>query len=189
MDVLAHALWAGLGVALARRRWAVPRRTAALTVAAAAAPDLPHLLPIAGWALTGRGTWASIKDYVYAMPGQEPALPASVESLTHHLHCITHSAVIALVVTLLAWACLRRLWIPLLGWWSHIVIDVFTHSTDYYASPVLYPITREGFDGLAWNEPWFMVLNYTALLAGAVWLVRMRRAGAGDGPARPTSHR
>jgi hypothetical protein len=55
MDVLAHALWVGLGVALARRHWAgaVPRRTAALTVAAAVAPDLPHLLPIAGWCWSG----------------------------------------------------------------------------------------------------------------------------------------
>jgi hypothetical protein len=184
MDVLAHALWAGLGVALARRRWAtsVPRRTAALTVAAAVAPDLPHLLPIAGWVLVGQGTWASIKDYAYALPGQEPALPSSVESLTHHLHCIAHSAVIALVVTVLVWALLRRPWIPLFGWWSHIVIDVFTHSTDYYPSPVLYPLTREGFNGLAWNEPWFMVLNYAALLVGAVWLFWTRRARAAPRP-------
>jgi membrane-bound metal-dependent hydrolase YbcI (DUF457 family) len=51
----------------------------------------------------------------------------------------------------------RTLWIPLLGWWSHIVIDVFTHSADYYAVPVLYPFTERGFDGIAWITPWFMV--------------------------------
>jgi hypothetical protein len=39
------------------------------------------------------------------------------------------------------WAVRRTLWLPLLGWWSHIVIDVFTHSADYYAVPVLYPFT------------------------------------------------
>lgn len=98
--------------------------------------------------------------------------------MSHHLHCITHSAIVAGVITLLVWAWLRGLWIPLLGWWSHIVIDVFTHSADYYPSPVLYPITRAGFDGVAWNAPWFMVLNYAALTASYLWLFWTRRARA-----------
>ncbi len=59
----------------------------------------------------------------------------------------------------------HTLWIPLLGWRSHIVIDVFTHSADYYAAPVLYPITECGFNGIAWNTPWFMGLNYAVLAA------------------------
>jgi hypothetical protein len=170
MDILAHALWAGAGVALARRRWSLPTRTAALIVGLAVAPDGPHLLPIVGWAVFGTGTSTAVEGYAYALPGQEPVLPTTVELVSHHLHCITHSALIAAVVTLLVWAWTRRLWIPLLGWWSHIVIDVFTHSADYYPSPVLYPITRAGFDGVAWNTPWFMVLNYTALATTYLWL-------------------
>ena len=68
----------------------------------------------------------------------------------------------------------RRRWlIPLLGWWSHIVIDVFTHSADYYAVPVLYPFMDRGFDGIAWNTPWFMLVNYTAL--AAVWIFLWQR--------------
>jgi hypothetical protein len=34
----------------------------------------------------------------------------------------------------------------------------------------LYPITRQGFDGVAWNTPWFIVLNYAALVATYLWL-------------------
>lgn len=176
MDILAHALWAGAGVMLARRRWSVSPRTAALTVALAVAPDAPHLLPILGWSVFGDGSSAAVAGYTYAIPGQEPALPSMVEFLSHHLHCITHSAIIAAVLTLLMWAWMRRLWIPLLGWWSHIVIDVFTHSVDFYPSPVLYPITREGFDGVAWNAPWFMALNYAALAVTYLWLSWARRA-------------
>jgi len=54
------------------------------------------------------------------------------------------------------------------------VIDVFTHSADYYPSPVLYPITQRGFDGLAWNTPWFLALNYFVLCAvgGSLWRSR-----------------
>ena len=81
-----------------------------------------------------------------------------------------HSAVVAGAVTLLLWTIRQTLWVPLLGWWSHIVIDVFTHSADYYPSPVLYPITQRGFDGLAWNTPWFLVLNYVVLCTVGWWL-------------------
>jgi membrane-bound metal-dependent hydrolase YbcI (DUF457 family) len=70
----------------------------------------------------------------------------------------------------------RRFWIPLLGWWSHIAIDVFTHSAAYYPAPVLYPFSQRGFDGLAWNTPWFLGLNYVVLAAVslALWLSRRR---------------
>ena len=81
----------------------------------------------------------------------------------------------AAVATLLLWIWLRSLWVPLPGWWSHVVIDVFTHSVDYYPSPVLWPITRQGFDGVAWNTPLFMTLNYLALAATYLWLLRQRR--------------
>ena len=135
MDVFAHALWAGAGVMLAQRRWAVTSRTATATVSLAVAPDIPHLLPIVGWSVFGTGTAAPVEGYAIAVPG---------------------------------------LWIPLLGWWSHIVIDMFTHSADYYPSPVLWPITRQGFDGAAWNTPVFMTLNYLALAAVYLWLIRRR---------------
>ena len=67
----------------------------------------------------------------------------------------------------------------LLGWWSHIVVDVFTHPADYYPAPVLYPITQRGFDGLSWNTPWFLVLNYVALDMACLWLLRTRKANHG----------
>lgn len=28
---------------------------------------------------------------------------------------------------------------------------------------------------IAWNEPWFIAVNYAALLAAAVWLLRLRQ--------------
>jgi len=68
-------------------------------------------------------------------------------------------------VTLLVWFVHRQWLLPLLGWWSHIIINVFTHSKDYYPAPVLYPITYRGFDGIAWNTPIFMLLNYLLLAA------------------------
>ena len=141
----------------------------------AALPDVFHLLPIIGWWLLGDGSFAIVRAYAIAVPGQEPSISQLIALWSHHLHCVMHSALVAGAVTLLVWTIRRALWIALLGWWSHIVIDVFTHSADYYPSPVLYPITQRGFDGLAWNTPWFLVLNYVALCAVGWSLWRSRR--------------
>ncbi len=175
MDIFSHALWAGAGVGLAHRRWPIPWRTAAATVAMAAIPDLGHMLPVLGWSIFGDGSWVKLWAYAIELPSQQPVLPPLVELLSHHMHCILHSAIVAGAVTLGLWFVLHHLWIPLLGWWSHIVIDIVTHSADFYPSPVLYPITQRGFDGIAWNTPWFMVLNYTALLCTGVWLLTRAR--------------
>lgn len=170
MDILAHGLWAGIGIGLAQRRWALPRRTGVLTVAMALLPDLLQLLPMAGWALFSNEGVAALRGYLQALPNASFALPPAVERLVFHLHCAAHSAVVAGTATLILWAATRSFWLPLLGWWLHIVIDVFTHSAEFYPSPVLYPITQRGLDGVAWNTPWFMVVNYVALACAGTWL-------------------
>jgi LexA-binding, inner membrane-associated putative hydrolase len=175
MDILAHALWAGVGTTLASRRIPISRPAAVAIVGLAVLPDIIHLLPLLTWVIAGDGTMAILQAYVLAGPGQEPPLPPMVALLSHHLHCIMHSAVVAGLATLLLWLPQHRFWIPLAGWWSHIVIDIFTHSADFYPVPVLYPFTERGFDGLAWNEPWFLMLNYTALALCILGLLRTRR--------------
>jgi hypothetical protein len=180
MDIVAHGAWAGLGVAFACRRRPIPARTVAAVVALAVLPDLAQLLPLVGLAAS-RGDFHVLHAYATATPGSEPLLPPAVAFWSHHLHCVLHSAVAAAVVTALSWALMRTLWLPLLGWWSHVVIDVFTHSAEFYPSPVLYPFTYWGFDGVAWNAPWFMALNYGAIAAALVlWRVARRRAGRVD---------
>lgn len=118
--------------------------------------------------------------------GSESVFKARLNSLlkasTHHLHCVMHSAPVAALAALLEWAVRRTFWLPLPGWWPHIVIDVFTRSADYYAVPLLYPFTERGLDGLdgiAWVTPWFMVLNCPALALAGTWLRLRRRRSDG----------
>ncbi len=176
MDIFAHTLWVGAGIVAIGRHRPIAPRMAAATIALAAVPDVLHLLPIFGWWVFGEGSASALWAYAVAVPGSEPELPPSVAFWSHHLHCVAHSAIVAAALTLVIWAWRRMLWVPLLGWWSHIVIDVFTHSADYYAAPVLYPLTERGFDGLAWNTPWFMLLNYLLLAAAGLtlWFRRTR---------------
>lgn len=176
MDILAHTLWAGAGVVLLHRRKPIARRVAVATVALAALPDVFQMIPVLLWGLLGAGSFEAIRAFAISVPGQEPVLPSMVFVVSHTLHCSFHSALVASLVTLLVWRYKPLFLIPVLGWWSHIVIDVFTHSADYYASPVLYPLTERGFDGIAWNTPWFMVVNYLALAVVGMVLLGLRRS-------------
>ena len=169
MDVVAHGLWAAVMCRWCGRHQPIKRSTATWMMALAVAPDLVQLTPIVTAALTTPQGWSAMQAYFHALPRYEPVLPPTVELMAHHLHCAMHSALVAVVVTLLSWTFLRRLWLPLLGWWMHIVIDVFTHSADFYPSPVLYPVTQQGFDGWAWNDPWQLALNYG--LIAIFWIV------------------
>lgn len=132
---------------------------------------------MAAWNLLGDGSLPQLWHYAVALPGQEPNAPPMVTLLTHHLHCTFHSVIIAGFVSLVAWLALGRFLIPLFGWWSHILIDIPTHSANFYPSPVLYPITQSGFDGVAWNTPWFVAINYSALLIAGLYLIWSYRWG------------
>jgi hypothetical protein len=179
VDIVAHTLWAAAGAAVLQRRRPLSRSAVVVALVLAALPDVLHLLPIAGWWLFGDGSFGALRGYAAAVPGKEPGLPPLIQLWSHHLHCVMHSAPIAALVTVALWTVRRAFWLPLLAWWSHIVIDVFTHSADYYAVPVLYPFTERGFDGIAWTTPWFMALNYLALAAVGAWLLGGRRRADG----------
>ena len=168
MDMAAHALWVAAGVTWVGRHRPIGTPVKALAIGMAVVPDLLQAVPVLLWALfAGKGI-TSVAEFAVAGPGAQTTLPPLVGAWSHHLHCILHSAPIALFVstTTLFWR--PALWPILAAWWSHIVIDVLTHSTDFYPVPVLYPFTMAGFDGIPWNTPWFMALNYVAL--AAAWL-------------------
>lgn len=172
MDILAHGLWAAAGIKAAARRGRIARRPALWAIALAVLPDFGHALPVAAWSLFA-GAPGLFLDYALASPGSGPPLPDSVLFWSHHLHCVLHSGLVAAVVTLVLALFTGRFWLPLAGWWSHIVIDVFAHSRNFYPSPVFYPLSDWGYDGLAWNTPAFMIANYLAL--AVVWTLLLRR--------------
>ena len=173
MDVVAHALWAGAAATwVARRDARVGRRTIAATVALAVLPDL---LPIAPALVVSLGDTAPLQflyAHISAVPQSEPQMPAWAAGLAHHLHCVLHSVIVAAVVSAIAWWRIPAARLPLMGWWLHILLDIPTHSGDYYPVPIFYPLTYWGFDGVAWTAPWMLALNYLALLAVYAGLLR-----------------
>lgn len=79
------------------------------------------------------------------------------------LYPAAHSVVVFLLVFGVVTAATRRVVIELLGWLLHILIDVPTHSLDYYATRFLWPVSEYRIDGIAWWTPWFWAATYAAL--------------------------
>lgn len=174
MDILAHGMWAWAGGEVLRRHGYMTKRTHAAGVVLAMLPDVIQLIPVLFGVLIRQVSGSELVAYATANPGGEPILREWVSRSAHHLHCAMHSVLVLGALSLAAWRW-RRSWLyPLLGWWLHIATDVPTHSAAYYAVPIFYPVTYRGFDGFAWTSPWFIVLNYLALLAAGSWLYRTR---------------
>jgi hypothetical protein len=183
MDIVAHGLWAGaIGGALGRK-FGVSRGTLWAMIGLAAAPDIVPMLPVVAYAFAEPNSLKLVLAYATATPGLEPALPSWVSQWTHHLHCTMHSVVVLGALTLLLWLAKCRFPMVLIGWWSHVLIDIPTHSADYYAVPLLYPISDNAFDGVSWREPWMLATNYIALIVVYVWLYRQYRMDAQRSPS------
>lgn len=84
--------------------------------------------------------------------------------LASTLYQYSHSVVIWLIVFILVWIISKRPRYELLGWLLHILIDIPSHSINFYPTPFLFPISDYRFPyGISWSNKWYMLTNYTAL--------------------------
>ncbi len=161
MEIVAHVLWASAAVITARRytNAGIPVRS---TLWWAAFPDVLAFGPpiAAGVVLRLAGGPNSAPAEGHILPHVHLGLP---------LYPAAHSALAFLVVFALAAILARRVVVGMLGWLLHIVIDIPTHSLDYYATRFLWPVSDFRIDGVAWWTPWLWAATYAAL--GVVFLL------------------
>lgn len=160
MDVFAHTLW----TAAVYQKW--PWRFRLWATFFGVAPDLASFGLLFVQNLFAKGVYwgppelIQIPTYVYAM------------------YNLTHSLIVFVGVSLVLYFIKGRI-IPWIigGWGLHIVIDMFTHSRDFFPTPWLWPISKYTIDSFSWSEPWFMALNYTSLVIVYIWwYVKTRRS-------------
>jgi membrane-bound metal-dependent hydrolase YbcI (DUF457 family) len=167
VDTLAHGLWGGAAF------YPYGRRRFAAAFAVGMAPDL---LSFGLFHLT-HPEWLKLR-LAGKISGPPPLsiLPAYL----FHAYNLTHSLVVWAALFALLWLLLRRppwIW---LAWGLHILCDIPTHDTRYLPTPYLWPLPTPFVQGIPWTTPWFMAVNYTALLAvylGLFFYVRKRRGG------------
>ena len=134
MDTLSHALW-GKGLFGYRKyRW--------YSFLFGALPDLfsfgiyfIHSIFFSSSPVMGRPTRSEIPEWVYS------------------LYDISHSLVIASIIIFIAYKINKEFAFPMLAWPAHIILDFFTHSIEFFPTPILWPISDFKFDGIPWSNP------------------------------------
>ena len=140
MDTLSHALW-GKGLFGYRKyRW--------YSFLFGALPDLfsfgiyfIHSIFFSSSPVMGRPTRSEIPEWVYS------------------LYDISHSMVIASIVIFIAYKINKEFAFPMLAWPAHIILDFFTHSIEFFPTPILWPISDFKFDGIPWSNPIIFFTN------------------------------
>ncbi|MFC1613994.1 hypothetical protein ACFL5K_01720 [Gemmatimonadota bacterium] len=161
MDTLAHGLWGGMTAG-----W---RRRFGLAFLFGVCPDLLSF---------GALTVLRIIDGQFR-PGK-PALH-TIPDWLYTAYDYTHSLIIIGLVWAFLWWRYRWLAVPFSAWVIHIVMDIPTHSYAFFPTPFLFPVSDFKVDGISWGQRWFMILNYSLLLAMAlVFIIARERRRRGS---------
>ena len=157
MDTLSHALW-GKGLFGYRKyRW--------YSFLFGALPDLfsfgiyfIHSIFFSSSPVMGRPTRSEIPEWVYS------------------LYDISHSMVIASIVIFIAYKINKEFAFPMLAWPAHIILDFFTHSIEFFPTPILWPISDFKFDGIPWSNPIIFFTN--VLLIFLLFIYRRKKTNS-----------
>ncbi len=95
-----------------------------------------------------------------------------LNELTGTLYNISHSLVIFLIVFFAVRFIFKKFHYELLGWGLHILMDIPTHTLEFYPTPFLWPLSDYRFDGISWGTPQFLIVNYTILIILYLYLYR-----------------
>ena len=173
MDIVAHALWANLAAELVtrKRKTHLRRRDRASAMLGAVAPDLIAFMPYLLVSLFGTG---GLLGYALHRFGQEwgfawatTALTGTPQPIPEYLSMIysyTHSGLLWGLAALAVYLITRRMSYFLLGWGTHIALDVFTHDAGHFPTKLLYPLSDFHINATAWSNPVVFVGTYVALL-------------------------
>ncbi|MBS3101793.1 hypothetical protein J4204_06735 [Candidatus Woesearchaeota archaeon] len=106
--------------------------------------------------------------------------PPALSSLPEWLfsaYNMTHSFVMFIFVFLLVYLITKKWLWALTSWAIHIIIDIPTHSTRFFPTPFLWPLSDYTFNGISWATPWFMLVNYSAILIVFLIIAHNRAKG------------
>ncbi len=174
MDIFAHGAWAGAASIAAgrtlRRRIPVP-----WAMLWGVFPDLAAFTPVfvlVAWLRWIKGLDVSGRFFIFGSTARE-TLPVFLRP--NELYHYSHSLIFFSLVFGSVWLVRRRPALPMLAWPLHILMDIPTHRAGMYGTPFLWPLSSYLFDGISWAQPWFMVLNWSAIAAAYVALLLWHR--------------
>lgn len=169
MDVLSHGLYGGI---IAGRK---SKKSFIAAFLLGLAPDILSFAPYFFLVLFG------------VLPRQsfsvEPPAQALMPTFVQTSYDITHSLVVFLLVFGVAWVIARRPVWELGAWGLHILVDIPTHSYDFFPTPFLWPLSSFEVNGHPWGTPEIFIPNVILLVILYVsWYISHRRK---ESPIRP----
>ena len=75
------------------------------------------------------------------------------------LYNISHSLITAFVFIAFVYFIKKDLTWPMLAWPVHIIVDLFTHSIEFFPTPILWPLSNYRFDGIPWSNIYVFTTN------------------------------
>lgn len=156
MDILSHGLWGGitLGRENKKKFW--------WSFTFGIAPDLFSFGIFTGMTILGL---VSSPDWSSGPPPE-----SEIPSYVHILYKFTHSLVIFSAVFLAVWLIQKKTFLPMLAWGVHILMDIPTHSTEFFPTPFLWPFFDNiRFSGISWGHPIIFIPNAALLLVLYLW--------------------
>lgn len=163
MDIISHGLWGGL--ACGRKS----KKEYAWAFFFGITPDLFSF-----------GIYTALR-----VLGLEPSVGYMDASLipqyVHVLYSITHSLFVFALVCGILWIILKHPFVPVFAWLFHILLDIPTHSIEFFPTPFLWPLSNIRVDGISWGTPIVFYTNVsllvcTYLLYGIVRHFRKKKA-------------
>lgn len=156
MDILSHGLYGG--VAFGRRS----RMSFWLSFFFGIAPDL------FSFGIFTAGTWIGVFDHPDWSTGQHPD-PGTYPLFVPMSYNITHSFVVFAMVFALVWLLRKKPLYELLAWPLHILVDIPTHSSAFFPTPFLWPISDYRVNGHSWGSPEIFIPNVILLVSLYIW--------------------
>tara|TARA_Y100000590_G_scaffold466484_1_gene642042 strand:- start:1213 stop:1677 length:465 start_codon:yes stop_codon:yes gene_type:complete len=84
---------------------------------------------------------------------------SEIPNWVFYLYDFSHSLIIAIILILIIYFINKDFCFPMLAWPFHIILDFFTHSIEYFPTPIFWPILDYRFDGIPWSNPYIIFLN------------------------------
>ena len=164
MDILSHGLYGG--VTFGRRS----RINFWLAFFFGIAPDL------LSFGLFTAGTWVGLVDHPDWTSGQHPDA-SQIPLFVHSLYNLTHSLVVFAAIFGLVWLIRKKPLLVMLGWPLHILVDIPTHSSQFFPTPFLWPVSDFRVDGHPWSSPEIFIPNVILLISLYLWfyIIKPRR--------------
>lgn len=151
MDIFSHGLWGG--AAFGRRSRASFFKSFLFGIM----PDFLAFVPFLA------GSWMGVFAYPHWATGSTPN-PDAFPSFVYLTYSFTHSLIIFLLVFLLIWIIRKKPLYEMFAWPLHIIFDIPLHSTDFFPTPFLWPISNFHIDGIPWSEPYIFLPNVIFLI-------------------------